>query len=243
MADKNDPIASSIWLQPPRGRGEQALSRAQIVAAAIEILDAEGHDGLSMRRLGNKLGAGATSLYWHVNNKEGLLDLALDEVMGEVELPESAGWRAVLRAYGLNIRAAILRHPWVTGLLGVRPNLGPNSMRLSDRMLGAMAADGYTGLELTYATALISCHAVGCAVVESAYRLAAAQAGMTPGEMLAQMEQSARKVFAEYPNLAAWEKANAGYDPEQVYEDSFEFGLDRALDGLAAWLKSSKRSS
>lgn len=242
MAEKNDPIASSIWLQPQRGRGEQALSRAQIVAAAIEILDADGLDGLSMRRLGGKLGAGATSLYWHVNNKEGLLDLALDEVMGEVELPAGADWRAQLRTYALNIRAAILRHPWVTGLLGVRPNLGPNSMRLSDQMIGAMIDGGYSGLELTYATALVSCHAVGSATVESAYRLAATQAGKTPGEMLANMEESARQVFADYPNLAAWEKANSGYDQEQVYQTAFEFGVDRALDGLAGWLEQSKNS-
>jgi AcrR family transcriptional regulator len=241
MAANKDPIASSIWLQPPRGRGEQALNRAHIVAAAIEILDADGLDGLSMRRLAGLLGAGATSLYWHVNNKEGLLDLALDEVMGEVELPESADWRTTLRTYGLSIRAAILRHPWVTGLLGVRPNFGPNSLRLSDRTIGALTSGGYSGLELTYATSLMSCHAVGAAAVESAYRLAAAHAGKTPGEMLADMEQSGRQIFADYPNIAAWEKANSGYDSEEVYQTAFEFGVDRALDGLAAWLEQTKK--
>jgi|SRR5579875_2366655 len=240
MAEKNDPFASSIWLRPPRGRGEQALSRAQIVAAAIEILDADGLDGLSMRRLGTKLGAGATSLYWHVHNKEGLLDLALDEVMGEVDVPESVDWRTTLRTYALNIRAAILRHPWVTGLLGVRPNFGPNSLRQADRTIGALAAAGYSGLELTYATSLISCHAVGAAAVESAYRRAASHAGKTPGEMLVEMEQSGRQIFADYPNIAAWEKANSGYDAEEVYQTAFEFGVDRALDGLAAWLERTK---
>ena len=75
----------SVWLRPTRERtGQPSLSREQIVRAAIELLDAEGAAGLSMRRLGTKLGSGATSLYWHVANKDELLELAVDEVLGEI---------------------------------------------------------------------------------------------------------------------------------------------------------------
>jgi AcrR family transcriptional regulator len=62
----------------------------QIVRAAIEVLDAEGPTGLSMSRLGTKLGSGATSLYWHVVNKDELLSLAVDEMLSEVYVPVPA---------------------------------------------------------------------------------------------------------------------------------------------------------
>src|ERR1700755_2749711 len=91
-----DFFADSVFLRPPRTpSGQPTLSRDQIVKAAIELLDAEGPSGLSMRKLGTRLGAGATSMYWHVANKDELLELAVDEVMSEVYVPEpgDAPWR------------------------------------------------------------------------------------------------------------------------------------------------------
>ncbi|MGK8523410.1 TetR family transcriptional regulator [Nocardia asteroides] len=75
---------TSVWTKQPRRPRTSGLGREQIVAAAVEILDANGLDALSMRKLGAKLGAGATSLYWHVSNKEELLELVLDEFWGMV---------------------------------------------------------------------------------------------------------------------------------------------------------------
>ena len=59
-------------------RSEPPLSLERIVATAVELLDAEGVDGLKMRRLADRLGSGAMSLYWHVDNKEEVFDLALE---------------------------------------------------------------------------------------------------------------------------------------------------------------------
>ena len=64
-------------------RRREPISRDAIVAAAIRLLDREGLAALSMRRLADELGAGAASLYWHVGSKDGLLDLVLDEIIGE----------------------------------------------------------------------------------------------------------------------------------------------------------------
>src|SRR5690348_7113452 len=79
-----------IWMRPTRQpQGQRpSLSREQIVRAAIELADDEGLEALTMRRLATKLGAGAMSLYWHIPNKEDLLDLMLDAAFGEVALPE-----------------------------------------------------------------------------------------------------------------------------------------------------------
>ena len=71
-------------------RGESPLSRARIVATAVELLDAQGLDGLTMRRLADRLGSGVMSLYWHVDNKEDVFDLALDSVLEYRGLPQIA---------------------------------------------------------------------------------------------------------------------------------------------------------
>jgi len=76
---------------PDRSGDRQPLTRDQIVGAAIKLIDAEGLEGFSMRRLGQELGAGATTLYWHVKDKDQLIDLVLDESALEVRLDDDAG--------------------------------------------------------------------------------------------------------------------------------------------------------
>ncbi|WP_060714087.1 TetR family transcriptional regulator [Pseudonocardia sp. HH130629-09] len=101
------------------------LSREQIVCAAIELLDADGVDGLSMRQLGSRLGSGATSVYWHVGNKDNLVALAADAVFGEVDLPDPAeiGWRDAIVASSHGLRNVILRHRWLIPVLGAHPTI------------------------------------------------------------------------------------------------------------------------
>ena len=79
----DDKPARLAWWPEVRDRsgGRQPLSRDQIVAAAIRLIDAEGLEGFSMRRLGQALGSGATSVYWHVKDKDQLIDLVLDEIL------------------------------------------------------------------------------------------------------------------------------------------------------------------
>src|SRR4051812_49283757 len=113
--------AASVWTRPPRAKREQpTLDRDQIVDAAMELLDAEGLDGLSMRRLGTKLNSGATTVYWHVANKDELLELALDRAMAEVTVPgpDEDGWRAAATGFAHSLRTMIHRHPWTVTLFG-----------------------------------------------------------------------------------------------------------------------------
>jgi len=234
-----NPLESSIWIHPPRRRGEQpSLGREPIVRAAVELLDAEGLDGLSMRRLGSRLGAGATSLYWHVPNKAGLLDLVIDEVMGEVEVPDAdaAGWRSAARAYATGMRTVILRHPWVTELLGARPNLGPNSMQLAERATKLLLVAGFDGHGLYHASQLLTSHAIGCAVLESSWRSAAARSGMSAQELVAEIQPYLSRIAADYPNVQKWQRENPDLDIDKLYAESFDFGVDRLLEGLAGWL-------
>src|SRR4051794_21832774 len=137
----------SVWVRPRRAKRDQpTLTRDQIVDAALQLLDAEGLDGLSMRRLGTRLNSGATSVYWHVANKDELLELALDRVMGEVRVPgpDAGAWRAAVEGYARGLRAMIHRHPWTVPLFGAQPMIGPNATRVLDEVIAAFDGTGLT---------------------------------------------------------------------------------------------------
>ena len=88
------------WRQPRRrGRNRPPLSRDAIVDAALAILDADGVDALTIRRLGQELGTGSATLYWHIAGKDELCELVYDRIMGEIELPdpEPSRWQEQIR--------------------------------------------------------------------------------------------------------------------------------------------------
>jgi AcrR family transcriptional regulator len=128
----------------PGRRRRDPISRDAIVAAAIELLDRDGFEALSMRGLAEQLGTGAASLYWHVGSKEGLLDLVFDQNIGEVEVPpaDPARWAEQIREVARAQRAVSLRHPYIVRLSIGRIPMGPNAIRLTERVVGIMLAGG-----------------------------------------------------------------------------------------------------
>ena len=128
----------------PARRRRDPISREAIVAAAIALLDRDGYDALSMRALADELGTGAASLYWHVGSKDGLLDLVMDELIGEVAVPEAdpARWREQVKEVARAQRAVSLRHPYIVRVSIGRIPLGPNALRLNEQVLAIMRAGG-----------------------------------------------------------------------------------------------------
>ncbi|MBL7254907.1 TetR/AcrR family transcriptional regulator [Paractinoplanes lichenicola] len=241
MPKDHDSFTSSVWLKPPRTpSGQPSLSRDQIVRAAMEILDEDGLDGLSMRRLGTKLDAGATSLYWHVAHKDELLELVVDEVLGEVYVPEpgDTSFRIGASVVANGMRAALLRHPWALSLLGRHPTLGPNAMRMGERLMKLFVAAGFTGIELSHATALLNSHAIGAATAEAAVKAALTRTGKTYGEVAEEVEPYLERLAPDNPEYTKWrhEVQPLNRDPEKLLENTYAFGLERILDGLESWL-------
>jgi TetR/AcrR family transcriptional regulator, tetracycline repressor protein len=135
------------WERVPRrsgGRRRDPLTREAIVAAAIRILDVEGLDGFSMRRVADELDTGAASLYWHVGSKDGLLDLIFDEVIGEQEVPEPdpERWQEQLKQVARTMRETILRHRDIVRISIGRIPMGPHALRYSERVLAILRAGG-----------------------------------------------------------------------------------------------------
>ena len=234
-------FTDSVWTRPARAsNGQPTLSREQIVRSAIELLDAEGAAGLSMRRLGARLGSGATSLYWHVATKDDLVELAVDEVMGEVYVPEPGDtpWRVGVSVMANGMRTMLLRHPWVIGYLGVRPTIGPNMMRMSNRSIALLSGAGFTGPVLSHVHSLITSHVIGASTTEAAVLGAVKRSGQSAAELRDQLEPFMRKAAEDYLAYARW-RAEDGViemEPTEVFDQSFAFGLERVLDGLELWL-------
>jgi AcrR family transcriptional regulator len=227
---------SSVWLREQRKPTSPGRSREEIVRAALELLDAEGLDGLSMRKLGAKLMAGATSLYWYVANKDELLELAYDEIWGEmlVHIPEEAHWRETLSIVAHSMRQSILRHPWSASLIGRMPALGPNALGITNTMYQAFKTAGFHGIENGYANATFTAYVFGMAIPEAAFDTSMGDR-YDQAEMRGVVEQAA----AGYPELVE-EFTSQVYDQDvQVTREvSFDFGLMAVLDGLEARLES-----
>ena len=182
----------------PRGRGRlakaQSLSRAEIVDAAIAIADAEGADAVSMRRIAQVLKAGTMSLYWHVANKDHLLDLMIDALMAEVVIPELSGdWRADLQASARNNRAMLLRHLWVMDFVGGLLLLGPNTLLGMERLLAI-----FDGTDLDPGTTMDILGTV------QTYVMGAALREMREARHQRDQEQSGIDPSEWQPALAAW---------------------------------------
>ncbi|MCJ1676937.1 TetR/AcrR family transcriptional regulator [Streptomyces sp. APSN-46.1] len=238
------PAVPSVWTRPRRQKEQPALSRDQIVAAAVRLLDAEGIEALSMRRLGSGMGSAATSLYRHVANKDELIELVVDEVYGELEVPEvpdsgdPAGWRAAVALSGHSLRAMGLRHPWVASVLGQvgLAHLGPNLMNMSERMMALFQSAGFPPGEADLAMKAVISYVVGATTSEAAYLSALARSGRSEQEWLESLRPAAEQALAEHPLLAVEHSAREGRDPRTLREENFDYGLQRVLDGLEARL-------
>ncbi|MFC4562219.1 TetR/AcrR family transcriptional regulator [Nocardiopsis mangrovi] len=221
-----------VWFGGEPGPRRPRLSRERIVAAAVGLLDADGVDGVSMRRLAARLDAGTMSLYEYVASKEDLLDLALDAVMAELD-PVPAGardWRAALAAHLAQSRRVMRRHPWITALVGTRPLLGPNALSRSESVHAVLAGAGFTGAALAAAVGAVSSYVHGFVVTENMWR---ARMRDPAGE--GDLRRRTRAHLAEradlYPVLARHSRVE-----DADFDAGFTEGLDIVLDGIEARL-------
>jgi AcrR family transcriptional regulator len=151
------------WQRHPLGRGRRGgrepITQELIVETALRLLDRDGLDELSMRRVADELDTGPASLYWHVGSKDGLLDLILDRVIGEAEIPDPdpEHWQEQLKDAARGARALILRHRDIVRISIGRIPMGPNALRVQERLLAVLRAGGVpdqlavTGQHLLYA--------------------------------------------------------------------------------------------
>ncbi len=137
---------------------ERALSRDAIAAAALDIVDREGLDALTMRTVAHALGTGPASLYAHVASKEDLLELVVERVIGEVRMmgePDAARWQEQLKEAARSIRAVFARHRDVARASFARIPLGENALATSEWIVAVMHAGGLPDQVIAYACDLL----------------------------------------------------------------------------------------
>ena len=139
------------------------LTEDQIVRAAIELLDAEGLDGLNMRSLGHRLGSAATAIYWHIKTKDDLVRLAGDAIWNGVDLPDldTTDWRTAATALATALHAMLTRHPWLGQAFGSHLLYGPGKARFDDHSLALFEKAGFTAPDADRAAATVLLFVLG----------------------------------------------------------------------------------
>ena len=209
------------------------------------MADAEGPEAISMRRIARELNAGAMSLYWYVGSKEELLDLMLDSIEAEIEVPEPSGdWRADLGAFAHRTRAAMSRHRWAMEFIGSRPPSRPNDVRNLERLLGLLDGTGVDDARVIMGIFMTVATFVTGAVMREAQEIRLqreqeqAEANLTDEEIRAERERY-RKWFeasGRYPRITRLMESGIDPDDPATRDERFQFSLDCVLDGIAARL-------
>jgi AcrR family transcriptional regulator len=222
-SQRKRPQRLSASLKPVQEPGnEPPLSLERIVATAVELLDAEGVEGLTMRRLADRLGSGAMSLYWHVDNKEAVFDRALDSVLEYPGLPQAAksqDWRGEVFHMLQDWRASMLRHPWSASLLPRRA-LGPNILGRLELLSRTLSGAGVADADLNVAIWSLWNYVMGATITRASFELS--------DDDKAAAQQRLERLGERYPTI---ERSRLLLDSD--WDGAFRKGLDFLLDGLA----------
>ena len=205
-----------------------ALTRQQVLLAAVELADRDGLASLSMRSLARHVGVEAMSLYHHVANKEALLDGMVDVVFSEMHLPRSdRDWADEMRKRSASGREALTRHRWAVGLMDSRSAPGPDTLRHHDAVLGSLRAGGFPVRLAAHAFAVLDAYLYGFMVQELSLPLPQGTdlAGLAD-QILASMPADSLPHLAELTREVVLK-------PGYAFGDEFDFGLELVLDGLA----------
>ena len=236
-------VTSSVeppWWRPPKQgpRIREPLTRDAIVSAAVRVLDAEGVDGLTVRRLAQELGTGPATLYWHVAGKAELGELVYDRIMGEVRLPPRDGspWADQLKSFAREAFRVMRSHPGLALLSLGRVPVGPNMLRIMEWMLDVLLDAGVPDRIAGYFGDLLGRYLDASVLEESLdpdWR-SDDEAARARFQMI--QDYFAALPPAEFPNLArlADEMFAIGSD------ERFEMGLDILVRGLAALTEGQK---
>ncbi|MGW0656257.1 TetR/AcrR family transcriptional regulator [Streptomyces umbrinus] len=215
----------------PDGKGRaDALSREIIVSAAIALLDELGERGLTFRLLAKQLNTGLGALYWHVANKDELVALAADQVLGQASTAAPRpgdGAGAGLRALAIAVFDALDRHPWAASHVNAPPTL-TNALHLLDRIGTLVARTGLPAERHFAVSTAISYYITGVSAQIVAPRTTVGATTSRDAFLNQTAEHWEKLDPADYPFLTRTTTDLRDHDDR----DQFTTGLDLLLDGL-----------
>ena len=229
-----DDVEPPWWQAPKRkGRRREPLSRHDIVEAAVRIVDSEGVDALTVRRLAQELSTGSASLYWHISGKDELGELVYDRIMGEIRLPETdpTHWEEQLKDVARQVYRVMLSHNDAVRLSLGRVGLGPNMLRLIEWLLDLLRRAGIPDQPAALFGDLLG-RFLDASVLEVSMVLCARGESASQDAGVEAMRSYLSTLPSDrFPNITALGPVMTAGDTE----DRFEFGLELLVRGLAAY--------
>lgn len=201
------------------------LTKASIIEAAAEVADAGGVTAVTMRNVAKQLGVEAMSLYYHLKNKEDLLDGLSEWVFDQIQLPNpEQPWREAMIMRAQSARTVLLAHPWSLGMLESRPRPGKSLLRHHDLVLGCLMASGMSPRLAGHAFSAIDSYVFGFVLTE---------VSTWSGDEISE-SGFFREVFSQmdnYPNIVMVARDAMSQEQSSIANE-FDFGLSLILDAL-----------
>ncbi|MFC0628852.1 TetR/AcrR family transcriptional regulator [Kribbella deserti] len=227
--------------KPALGR-RPTLTLDAVVTAAIELADTEGLATMSMSRVAKALGVGTMTLYTYVPSKDELLDLMVDQVFAERDLPRSgddlpANWRDRIELYAERTLAMFGRHTWLCEVSFIRPPIGPGMLDAREFLLAALSGIGLEPPQVDAAALAIATYVDGAASVRADGERLERQTGQSNDAWWGERNDLWETYFdvERYPAMTAlWHAGGFNRGTTDAAAHSYRFGLDRLLDGIEA---------
>ncbi|MFD8785834.1 TetR/AcrR family transcriptional regulator C-terminal domain-containing protein [Kitasatospora sp. NPDC059599] len=224
-----------------RTGGERELTRERIVAAALQVADAEGLAALSMRRVATDLGVATMSLYRHVPGKDELLRLMMNVAFGEQPLPErlSPHWREALEEVARLQWRIYRRHPWLASTMSfTRPVLAPDAALHTERSMAALSGVGLSWEEIAQASVALAAFVCGLATHFEREAQAEQDSGLSADEWMDRLDaEDHDRLMADPERFPMFDAMNRGPELDLSLEALYEFGMARMLDGIETMIE------
>jgi AcrR family transcriptional regulator len=232
-------VLEMLWRDAPPRRRKRGLSRDRIVAAAIEIADADGLAGLSMARLAERLGCGTMSLYRHVASKDELVILMLSTAPSPPP-PTDREWRRALTEWAIGLWDVYHRHPWILPAASAGPAADPGQLAWLEAGLSALGATGLAERDKLSAVISLLHYVRGAAALDIEASAAGGHIDRSHyADLLRRLLDPGR-----FPAIAAALDAGA-FDADADDDPRADFlpGVQRVLDGIELQAKRSRGSA
>ncbi|WBQ06511.1 TetR/AcrR family transcriptional regulator [Kribbella sp. CA-293567] len=228
-------------VRPALGR-RPTLDLDKVVDAGIALADEKGLAAASMGGVAKALGVGTMTLYTYVPSKEELLDLMVDQVLAERELPGPGvprpdGWRDQITLYSDQTRAMFHRHPWLAGISTIRPPVGPGMLAAREYLLSACAVLGLPPRQTNTAALAITTYIDSAAGLDAESEQLERTTGQSHDAWWHERWDLWETYFdvERHPTMTAiWNAEGYGDGTREAADESYRFGLDRLLDGIEA---------
>lgn len=213
---------------------KNTLTRESVLRAAVTVADEEGIASLSMRKLGQRLGVEAMSLYNHVGNKDDMIAGIVEMVVAEFDLPpDQLDWQAAMRFVADATRAALLRHPWAAAL--IESQVMPSQVRFerAEAVIGTLRRAGFS-IDLAYKAQLtINSYVYGFVLQEIHWPFKPVEQSNVTAMLRPQVPSDKYPYLTEMlGSIIKTRRREQVKNEAGAYKSDFGFGLDLLLDSL-----------